>query len=104
MRPRPDGLLERRCGACNWRGYGSAGQRCPNPRCRAPSEDYGPIYRGLVYVHTQDCRGAPSTWTISDEWLPYHIAEELVREGFGRWLQTSPGWVIVTLGDPDRLE
>lgn len=99
MRPRSDGLLERRCAACGWRGFGSAGQRCPVPTCRAWPEDYGPIYRGLVYVHTADCRGKPETWTTSDEWVPHAQAEALVREGFGRWLERDR-WVYVELGRP----
>lgn len=105
---REDGLLERKCGRCGWRGIGSAGQQCPS--CRAWSEDYGPIYRGRIFVYTEDCRGKPETWTITREYVAPHIADELVREGFGSWriargepLGLTSRWVHVVLGDPDRL-
>ncbi len=102
MRSREDGLLERRCGRCRYRGFGSAGQRCPS--CGAWSEDYGPIYRGRVLVITDDCRGRPETWTRSREWLSPYKADELVREGFGRWaFRGLERWVVVTLGRPDLV-
>lgn len=94
---REDGLLERRCGRCHWSGPGSAGQPCPS--CEADPEDYGPIYLGRVEVVTLDCRGDALRWYTSREWIPQHQAEELVREGFGRWI---PGErrVFVELGRP----